>query len=128
MSTAPGYFSWADLTVQDAESLRSFYTALLGMESMAVNMNGYSDFCLIRPEDGHPVAGICHARGQNSTLPNVWLLYFPVGDLDRCLAQLTELGGSLIAGPQSAGGIRYAVVKDPAGACFALYEQEQKPE
>ncbi|MBP8725137.1 MAG: VOC family protein [Saprospiraceae bacterium] len=127
MSTAPGYFSWADLTVPDAEALRSFYTALLGLDSANVGMNGYSDFCLVRPGEGQPVAGICHARGQNAGLPPVWLLYFPVEGLDRSLAHLEQLGGSLIAGPFPAGGSRCAVVKDPAGACFALYEQEQSP-
>ncbi len=32
-------------------------------------MGGDSDFCMNQPADGKTVAGICHARGENASLP-----------------------------------------------------------
>ncbi len=34
------------------------------------------------PGDSQPVAGICHARGGNTGLPPLWLIYITVDDPD----------------------------------------------
>lgn len=52
--------AWADLTVPDAEPLRDFYARVTGMTTSAVDMGGYSDFCL-HEAGGDPI--VCHARG-----------------------------------------------------------------
>jgi predicted enzyme related to lactoylglutathione lyase len=51
-----------------------------------------------------------------------WLTYFGVGALGQTLAQLEQLGGRKLVGPQSIGEAgELAVVEDPQGAVFALY-------
>ena len=67
-----------------------------------------------------------HARGQNAGLPAAWLVYITVDDLDAALAEATSLGGSLISESGGAEGEpRFAVLRDPAGAAFALMENLQ---
>ena len=44
----------------------------------------YADYNMLG-QKGHPVAGVCHARGVNVGLPSVWMIHLPVGDLDESL-------------------------------------------
>ena len=39
-----------------------------------VPMGDYSDFRMHPPGDPQPVAGICHAKGENAGLPPVWMI------------------------------------------------------
>lgn len=117
-----GQIGWIDLTVEDAEGVRDFYRDVVGFETSEVAMGGYADFCL-HPPGGEPVAGVCHALGVNAGLPPVWLVYFAVLDLDLALARCRARGGEVISGPRGMGAHgRMAVVRDPAGACSALFE------
>ena len=110
-----GTLAWRDLTVGDAATVREFYKSVVGWESQAVDMGGYSDFNMIAPGSGETVAGICHARGSNAKLPAQWLIYIVVADVDRSAKTCTEQGGQLLDGG------RFCVIQDPAGAVCALY-------
>lgn len=119
---AVGSVAWRDLTVPDAAVIRDFYSRVVGWEAQPLDMGGYADFNMIMPGSTEPQAGICHARGGNAGLPAQWLMYIVVEDLERSLAECAALGGSIVSGPRQAGGARYCVVKDPAGAVCALYQ------
>jgi hypothetical protein len=122
-NTKLGSISWADLTVENASQLRDFYREVVGWGTEAVDMGGYSDFCMIESPSNNAVAGICHARGLNANVPPVWLIYITVADLDLSMARCKELGGEVIAEPRAMGHQgRYCVVRDPAGAVAALFE------
>ncbi len=112
---------WIDLTVPDADGVRDFYKAVVGWETMGIDMGGYQDYCMLPPGSQDAVAGICHARGSNADMPPVWMIYITVPDVDAAVAAACAAGGSLVTGPRSAGGGRFAVVRDPAGALFGLY-------
>lgn len=117
-----GSIGWTDLTVPDAATVRDFYREVVGWQPQGVDMGGYEDFQMLRP-DGQPAAGVCWARGPNTGLPAQWLIYIVIEDLDRSLERVRALGGEVIAGPRGAGGAaRMAVVRDPAGAVAALYQ------
>lgn len=117
----PGTIGWVDLTVENAESVRDFYAAVVGWKPEAVEMKGYSDFNMTAA--GTPVAGICHARGSNAGLPAAWLLYFVVEDMDAAIAAVHAHGGALLRQPGPVGPMgRHAVIRDSAGAVCALFE------
>lgn len=120
---APGSVGWVDLTVEDAPRLRDFYAAVAGWKAEAVPMGDYSDWVMTDAASGEPRAGVCHARGGNAGLPPAWLVYFVVTDLDANLAAAASLGGEVLAGPRTMGSDRYAVLRDPAGAAFALWQK-----
>ena len=116
-----GTVGWMDLTVAEAEELKSFYAEVVGWLPDGVDMGGYADYTMNAPDSGEPVAGICHARGDNAGLPAQWLMYIVVADLERSLKSCEKLGGAVIASPRSLGEQgRYAVIRDPAGAVAAL--------
>ena len=116
-----GQIGWLDLTVADAAGVRDFYQHVIGWNSQAVSMDGYDDWCMLPSTSEHPVAGICHARGSNADLPPIWMVYFHVDDLEQSSAAVIEHGGKVLREPQSAGGGRFCVIEDPAGAVCALY-------
>lgn len=119
----PGSISWVDLTVENADNLKDFYSAVTGWQTIAIDMGGYSDYCMNEPATGKTVAGVCHARGVNKELPAQWLIYITVENLDQSISRCIELGGKIISEPRSSGGQgRFAVIRDPAGAVAALFE------
>ena len=131
MSEAPripvGGIAWTDVTVPEAGSLCEFYSAVVGWKSTPLDMGGYPDFVMARP-DGETVAGICHARGVNAKLPAEWLIYVVVADLDASMKTCKARGGTVIDGPRAAGpDARICVIRDPAGAHVGLigYNEER---
>ncbi len=116
-----GKIGWVDLTVDDAETLKDFYGAVVGWKTEDVDMGGYSDFNMVAG-DGQPAAGVCHARGSNAALPPQWMIYIVVPDVETSVARCTDLGGDVIVAPRGMAGGRYAVIRDPAGAVCALYQ------
>ena len=123
MPLMPGQIGWIDLTVADATALRDFYRGVAGWTPAPVDMDGYQDYCMAPPGETQPVAGICHARGQNSGLPPVWLVYITVADLEESLRQCRERGGKIVREATSMGSHgRFAVIADPAGAVCALFQ------
>ena len=114
---------WVDLTVPDAAALRVFYEAVAGWTSAPLDMGGYDDYVMMAPDGATPAGGICHARGGNEGIPAQWLIYITVPDLETAVSEAETRGGSLVLGPKKAGNGRFAVLTDPAGAVFALYQE-----
>ena len=119
---AIGSIGWIDLTVDNAEEVSEFYATVTGWRPEPVVMGGYDDFNMVTPESGEPAAGVCHARGGNADLPAVWMIYIVVADLDASVDACRKTGGEVLAGPRSMGRDRYCVIRDPAGAVAALYQ------
>jgi predicted enzyme related to lactoylglutathione lyase len=123
----PGTIGWTDLTVPPdrAEGVRDFYAAVCGWGVQETPMRDaaerYVDFTMTDAA-GTPVAGVCHARGENAGLPPVWIPYVVVLDLDSALANASSSGGRTVGEPRSAGGGRMAFIEDPAGATLGLYQ------
>ena len=121
---ATGQIGWTDLTVSDATGIRDFYAAVVGWRPEDVDMDGYADFNMVPSGADEAAAGICHARGQNANIPPVWLVYITVDNLAASLAEATTRGATVLDGPREAGeGSGYAVIRDPAGAVCALYQE-----
>lgn len=124
MSAMPpiGSIGWCDLTIADAESLRDFYATVAGWVPEPLSMGDYSDYVMQNAE-GTPTAGICHARGVNQAVPPQWLMYITVTNLDKRIASIRELGGTILDGPRTCGpNMRMCIFKDPAGAVAAICE------
>lgn len=124
--TAPsaGSIPWIDLTVPDASGVCQFYQQVAGWSVEKVSMGDYDDYCMVNAA-GDTVAGICHARGENSDQPPQWLIYINVANLDDSIAACTEQGGEILSAPRQVSGGRCAVIRDPANAVAALYQADK---
>lgn len=119
---ALGAIGWLDITVPDAESLRTFYATVAGWTSVPVDMGGYNDHCMRPPGSETPAAGICHARGENAGLPPMWIPYITVADVAAGVASALSLGGKLVGAVRDTPMGKFAVLQDPAGAHCALFQ------
>jgi predicted enzyme related to lactoylglutathione lyase len=99
-----GAVNFNNLHTDDVEAARAFYGAVrAGMKQMGAP-EGFEDVvATILPREGGP------AR---------WSVTFAVDDVDAIAARARELGGSVLAEPQNAPWVRFAVLADPAGASF----------
>ena len=121
-----GKICWVDLTVADAENVKTFYSEVVGWKSEPVKMGEYNDFSMVTPESEEPTAGVCHARGVNADLPPTWMIYITVKDLDQSVERCLALGGRVRVEPKGMGSAgRYCVIEDPAGAISALIEPKR---
>jgi predicted enzyme related to lactoylglutathione lyase len=120
--TEIGSIVWADLTIENAEKIRDFYSQVVGWQFSPVSMEDYNDYNMNSPESGNTRAGICHARGGNANLPPYCLIYITVEDVESSAEKCREQGGKILVEPKKMGDYgRYCVIQDPAGAVAALY-------
>jgi predicted enzyme related to lactoylglutathione lyase len=117
-----GQIGWIDISIDDAAGLSDFYSSVVGWKTEAQSMGDYSDFTMLTPDSGSPIAGVCHARGSNADMPRQWLIYITVADVDASAAKCTEKGGKLLVPPKAMGNARFCVIEDPAGAVAGLYQ------
>jgi predicted enzyme related to lactoylglutathione lyase len=116
----PGTFSWADLGTDDPEAAKAFYVGLFGWHTEDVPMgeSGPYSMCML---DGGVVCAI-YGREPGEG-PPAWLSYVTVADADATVAA-ARAAGALAAQDVfdvfDAG--RMAVVQDPTGAHFAVWQ------
>ena len=118
-----GDIVWLDLTVENAGQIRDFYQQVIGWQVENVSMGEYNDYSMLNSGTQSAVSGICHARGSNSDLPPMWLPYFLVEDVEQAARTVQSEGGTLVTEVKSMGKDKFVVIKDPAGAACALYQQ-----
>jgi predicted enzyme related to lactoylglutathione lyase len=118
--TKIGKIEWCDLTVENAEEVRDFYSSVVGWKSTNVSMGEYDDYCVNQPDDGETVAGVCHARGGNKDMPAQWMMYVRVSDVAKSAEQCKAMGGKVLVGPKPMGTSEFCVIQDPAGAVLGL--------
>jgi uncharacterized protein len=123
-SYAPGTFSWVDLATTDAAAAKAFYTDLFGWDTEDTDAGGGAVYTLCRI-DGDTVCGMFEMSPEMRAegAPPNWTNYVTVADADAAAARVQELGGEVIDGAfdvLDAG--RMAVLKDPQGAVFAVWQ------
>ena len=119
-----GTVCWADLSTPDVETAAKFYSSLFGWEiSAGDDPSGYLH---IKNGDAF-IGGIPPAAMRNPQAPPHWMIYFYVADCGASAAKARDLGGSWLLPPQTVEHVgRMAIVNDPQGALFALFEPDKK--
>ena len=115
---APGALAWNELGTTDVEGARAFYAQLLGWE-IAPFEGSEQPYWTIRNGD-RSNGGLMPVQPAHA--PSHWTVYFAVEDLDAARARVQELGGTVHAGPVDIQMARIAIIGDPQGATFALYD------
>lgn len=122
---APGTPSWVDLSSNDVEGSKHFYSELFGWQAAVSEdpaAGGYAMFRL----DGGDVAGVGAAMGEGQ--PTAWSVYIDTEDADATAKKVEAGGGRVVAPPfdvLEAG--RMAVFQDPAGAFISVWQPKAMP-
>jgi predicted enzyme related to lactoylglutathione lyase len=62
--------------------------------------------------------------GMPAHIPSYWMPYFQVTNVDQSASKAKELGGKTMIGPQDIPGTgRFAILVDPQGAIFAVFQR-----
>jgi uncharacterized protein len=125
----PGTFCWVELATSDLYAGREFYSTIFGWQSDARPVEGWGEYATFTVADGRGAAGgYAQQEGERSMgVPPHWNLYVSTDDVDKAVAHAGELGGeATIPGMDTPLG-RMAVVADPTGARFCLWQSEQMP-
>ncbi|GAA4227127.1 VOC family protein [Actinomadura meridiana] len=120
-SNAPeGTPDWLDLGVPDLDRAKTFYGTLFGWEFQdAGEEAGHYNLCLLR---GEPVAGMM-LNPEDQPHVYWWSLYFSADDCDALVERAASAGGEIVAPAMDVMDLgRMAIVKDPAGGQFGLWQ------
>jgi uncharacterized protein len=121
----PGVPSWVDTLQPDVQAAKSFYGGVFGWEFVGPGP---------MPEGGEYY--VARLRGRDVTAVGsqppggaapAWNTYVEVESADRTAEKAKAAGGTVAVEPFDAGaGGRIAVVSDPAGASFCVYEPGER--
>jgi len=124
---APGTFSWAELATTDQKAGVQFYRSLFGWD---VNEQPISDadvYTMFTLRGKEVAAGYTmRPEERQHGAPPHWNLYVTVANVDESAKKAESLGAKVLAPPfdvMDAG--RMAVLQDPAGAVFAIWQADK---
>ncbi len=121
-SYEPGTFCWVELGTSDASAAADFYAAILvwQVEQMESGIGTYR----VAQVQGATVAGIYKKQSEHT--PSAWLAYVSVEDVDLTAKSAESLGATLVTQPCDVSELgRMAVVQDPGGAVFGLWQPNE---
>jgi uncharacterized protein len=118
-----GCMGWNELQTRDPEAAGEFYGGLFGWEIVPIEDDGRVVYTTVK-NNGSQNGGFMPMAEQHGDAPSFWLPYFTVSSRDGAVEKVQELGGALLAGPLDLPSGKVAVVSDPQGAAFAIFEGE----
>ncbi|MCZ2148419.1 MAG: VOC family protein [Bryobacterales bacterium] len=119
-----GSFCWFELGTTDQNAAKTFYSTLFGWSANDSPMGPghlYTTFHL----DGRSCAAAYTITPEMSRqgVPPHWMVYVAVGSADDTASKAKELGGNVVMAPFDVMDLgRMAVIQDPAGAAFSIWQ------
>jgi uncharacterized protein len=119
---ADGTLCWADLNTRDQEGAAKFYSQLFGWTIVKGDEDpGHNYFHIKNGEEF--IGGIPPASHLSANAPPHWLPYFLTSNCDATAAKAPQLGGRFYMPPTTFENVgRIAVIADPQGAVFAIFQ------
>jgi predicted enzyme related to lactoylglutathione lyase len=126
-SHTPGTFSWPELSTTDQKAGVAFYRGLFGWDLNEQPMGPGETYSMFQMRD-KPVGAAYTMRPEEKQAgaPPHWNSYVTVANVDESAKNAESLGGRLFGPPfdvMDAG--RMAIVQDPTGAVFQLWQPKK---
>jgi len=118
----PGTFCWVELATSDGPAAKKFYTSLFGW-SFVDNPMGDAGVYTMLQKKGRDVGALYPMGPEQKGIPPHWGSYVAVENANDAAAHAKELGATVMLEPfdvMEHG--RMAVIQDPTGAVFSLWE------
>ena len=125
MKHEPGTFSWVELATRDSAAAKRFYTSLFGWGVDEMPVGDGTTYTMLT-KNGKRVGALYQMSAQQQGVPPHWNSYVTVASADDSAARAKKLGGNVMLEPfdvLDAG--RMAVVADPTGAVFSLWQPKR---
>jgi predicted enzyme related to lactoylglutathione lyase len=123
----PGSFCWFELATSDQNAAKSFYAALFGWGAADMPM-GPGDFYTMFKLEGRDTGAAYTLKPEMAAqgIPPHWGIYIAVESADDAAAKAGQAGGQVLAPPFDVFDVgRMAVVLDPTGASFCVWQEKR---
>ena len=117
-----GCLGWNELQTRDPEAAGEFYSRLFGWETVPIEDDGRVVYMTIK-NAGKQDGGLLPMTEQHDA-PSFWIPYFTISSRDAAMEKARSLGGAVLVGPLDLPSGKIAVLSDPQGAAFAVFESE----
>lgn len=120
-------FIWHELMTTDTSAAEDFYRRVVGWGTQPFTGHEHMAYTMWTVGE-EPVGGLMELpeEARRGGAPPHWMGYVGVEDVDATAATADRLGGCLLVPPQDIPGAgRFAVIADPQGATFALYQSAE---
>jgi uncharacterized protein len=124
-----GRFLWYEYLAAEPAEAQTFYTKVVGWGT-EVFPSPKMRYDLWTRKGGVAIGGLMELpeEPRKAGMSPHWLVYLGTPGVDRTLSQARDLGASLLMGPMDVPDVgRIAVLQDPQGATFALYQPADAP-
>jgi predicted enzyme related to lactoylglutathione lyase len=124
--TSPrGRFVWHELMTTDAEAAIKFYPSVTAWGVLPFDLDPSYRMWTV---NGAPIGGVLPLTDDAKAMgaPAQWLPYIGTQDIVATLAHATRLGATTLIQPTAIAVGRYAVLRDPQGATFALFQATER--
>jgi predicted enzyme related to lactoylglutathione lyase len=121
---APGSFCWIELATSDQPAAKNFYGSLFGWTVQDFPM-GPNDFYSMFSLEGRSTGAAYTMRPEQTAqgVPPHWMLYVATDSADESASRASQAGGKVIAPAFDVFDVgRMAVIQDPTGAVFSLWQ------
>jgi len=119
----PGSVCWNELATNDSKKASAFYEGMFGWNASVMEM-GSGPYTMFGNGEAQ-AAGMLQMTDEWKGAPSHWLVYFAVSDCDSTVIEAEGLGGSLRVEPRDIPGMgRFAILADPQGGGFAIFQRE----
>ncbi len=111
-----GSFHWNELMTHDVARAKAFYAGTIGWTFEPMPMPGGGTYCIAKAGD-KPAGGLFVMDCPDlKDLPEQWLPYLAVDDVDARLAKATAAGAKAMREPFDVEGVgRIAILREPGG-------------
>ena len=126
-SYAPGAFCWFELATSDQNAAKQFYSSLFAWNPADMPMGPDEVYTMFRLE-GRDTSGAYTLKPQMRQMgvPPHWGIYINVASADETAAKAAAAGGRIVEGPFDIFDVgRMAVIQDPAGAFFNIFQKNR---
>lgn len=124
----PGTPCWIDLMSPDVEASTAFYRGLFGWEAAPQKDDSGAVIYTMLRKDGQDAAGLVAQPPMMAGAPPVWSTYIAVASADETVTAAEKAGGNILMPAMDvmeAG--RMAVIADPTGAVFSIWQAGTHP-
>lgn len=116
----PGRPCWVELSTSDVPAAQRFYAALFGWRSETDPRPEAGGYTMARIGEDAVAALTPSYRPEQ---PPAWTVSFATEDTDATIEAVRSAGGTPLIGPMDVFDLgRFAVVADPSGAVFSLWQ------
>ena len=118
-----GSFVWCELMTSDMAPAESFYKKTVGWTTVPFAPDG--SYTVLNNAAGAGVGGVMRLPDSAKQMgaPPHWMMYVGTPNVDQTAERIAQLGGRVLKQPADIPNTgRFAVVQDPFGATFGIFQ------